>query len=92
VRKKYYRKAGIAKLPANAFRKCFASFDWSVDRDTKRLSVQLGNSPGIAERYYIADNLSDNEGTQFKQIVPAQKDEPNHCEKVQTKEQKKESP
>jgi len=86
VRKKCYRKAGIEKLPRNAFRKCFASFDWSIDGDTKRLSAQLGNSPEVAQRFYIAA-VDESEGRKFKQIVPVQKEGSNCLGNDQPKKQ-----
>jgi integrase len=74
-RRKAFKKATGKNWPPNGSRHSFASYSWTVGRDLKHTANQLGNSPQVAQKNYIA-GVEGEKGLLFIQIVPEPK-EPN---------------
>jgi len=72
-RRKAFKAATGKAWPKNGARHSFASYSWTVGRDLKHTAKQLGNSPQIAEKNYIA-GVEGEKGLMFIQIVPESKD------------------
>jgi len=73
-RTKAFKKATGKTWPKNGARHSFASYTWTLGRDVGYLSNQMGNSPYVAEKYYIA-GVEEEKGGSFLQVMPEQKKE-----------------
>ena len=72
-RRKAFKAATGKAWPKNGARHSFASYTWTVGRDLKHTAKELGNTPQVAEKNYIA-GVAGEEGLLFIQIVPEPKD------------------
>jgi len=73
-RTKAFKKATGKAWPKNGARHSFASYTWTLGRDVDHLSNQMGNSPYVAEKYYIA-GVEEEKGELYLQVMPEQKEE-----------------
>ena len=74
-RSKAFERATGKKWPRNGARKSFGSLHWAFGGDVKQTSKDMGNSPQIAKKFYIAA-IEEEKGRQFRQVLPESKDVP----------------